>query len=89
MINSNRMLSTILTNKQLKLLSYSYTTDTSDLSDMYTRSPSGIYIRQTTSGHSITVSAIATPHGKQKAVLLALQVHNLILQSNLTTLPIY
>ena len=44
------------------LASYSYTMDKSGLPDMYTQSPrtagpraEGVHIRQTTSGHSITV----------------------------------
>ena len=35
------------------------------------------------------VCAIATPSGMQKAALLVLQVHNLVPQSNLTSLLIY
>ena len=66
--------------------------DTSGLPDMYIQSPraadpraEGVHIRQTMTGHSIT---IATPSGKQKTAFLVIQVHNLYPQSNLTTLPI-
>ena len=57
--------------------------DMSGLPDMYTRSPRA----DTSAGHGIYncyVHAIATPFGKKKAAFLALQVHNLIPQSNLT-----
>ena len=68
----------------------------SGLPDMHTQRPKaagpraeGVHIRQTMSDMVKLLCVIATPSGKQKAAVFALQAHNLIPQSNFTTLPIY